>query len=137
MSPPPDEDPRRPRGAVRTHLRKLMAATAAIGLAAVTTRSGSATTPPLKTDAGVSDGGREASPAADAGATTASAESDGGADGDVDGAVPSCGPDMEVGSDGRCHGYAVVDPLPPPARGGCGCHKEPGMASGPDPEPVE
>ncbi len=116
-----------------------MAATAAVGLAAATTRTGGATgaTPGgTRSDGGTGDGG-----ARDAGATPTSAVDaggdDSGAEAGNDAAPLVCGPEEEPGIDGRCHGYAVVDPLPPPSRGGCGCHKEPGLASGPDPESVE
>lgn len=125
----------RPRASVRSHLRHLMAATAVLGLAAATTRSaGSAPTAP-RPDAGATGD------AGDAGkiAPTISGLDDAGIDGALEGdAAPApCPPDMERRLDGQCHAYAVVDPLPQPSRGGCGCHNEPGMASGRDPEPVE
>jgi hypothetical protein len=126
----------RPRGVVRAHLRKLMAAGAVVGLAAATTRTGAATPTP-KPDGGAGDGGRPSGDGGLSAATDLDGGGDAAGDADVDALVPiECPPDRELGSDGRCHGYMVVDPLPPPARG-CGCHKEPGMATGPDPEPVE
>ena len=99
------------RSSTMCHLRKLMAATAVAGLAAATSRG-------------------TASAAADAGADGATKpKADAGADGDTDAGpvpVPNCD-DPAIAYSQLCHGYAVVDPLPPPARGGCGCHKSPGM----------
>jgi len=95
------------RSSTMRHLRKLMAATAVAGLAAATSRgTASARSAPAAPDAGTEAG-------AD-GATTST--DDAGTDAEADGApeVPQ-------------YPYAVVDPLPPPARGGCGCHKSPGM----------
>lgn len=101
----------RPRASVRSHLRHLMAATAVLGLAAATTRSaGSAPTAPRP----------------DAGATDASIDGDVDAEGPIP--VEPCPDDGRRDANGQCMpGYGVVDPLPPPSRGGCGCHKEPGL----------
>ena len=136
----------RPRAAVRSHLRHLMAATAVLGLAAATTRPAGSAPAAGKSDAGVGgDAGKDAAREAGgdaASVTTVSGMADASIDGDVDaeGPIPvePCPDDGRRDSNGRClPGYGVVDPLPPPSRGGCGCHKEPGMASGPDPDPVE
>lgn len=108
-----NDDPERPRGSVRAHLRKLMAATAVVGLAAATSRAGAASPAPA--------------------GTASAAPPDAGAPGDASveaDAAPTCPPDSEVLADGRCApiAYGVVDPMPPPSRGGCGCHKDPGVA---------
>lgn len=124
------------------HLRKLMAATAALGVAAVTTRSASGGGDVRARDAGAGQGSVSQSDAQSTSTTPSSGDAGACAVGEVceDGrAAPTCPDDQEpakrlvMGADGRQHGtyecmrYAVVDPLPPPPLSrGCGCHSSPG-----------
>ena len=101
MAPPDD-----PRSKTMRHLRAIMAAATAVGVAAVTTRSAS----------GSADGGNPPSNV-DSGTNPAVVRID-----------TSCPDYMEKQPDGTCTGYAVVDPLPPPARGGCHKDPSPGVA---------
>ncbi len=96
-----------PRASTVRHLRKMMAAAAAIGVAAVTTRSASGrsetydvtiTPDASRPDTGAVDGGPDADP---------------------------CDPNGPNAYGPQC-GYMVVDPIPPPASRGCGCGKNPG-----------
>lgn len=111
MVPPPEDD--RPRASTVRHLRKMMAAAAAIGVAAVTSRSASGRSETydvsITPDAARPD--------------TSVVDVDGGdPDGMSQGIAPPCTPNTP-----NC-GYMVVDPIPEPANRGCGCGKLPGSS---------
>jgi len=96
-------------------MRKLMAAAAAVGVAAVTTRSAG------------SGGTYSVTITPDASKPPQADPSDGG---DPDAATQiskeqaDCQQNGGEWVNGHC-GYMVVDPMPPPSRG-CGCSKTPG-----------